>query len=313
MVMAAPNIVCGAAKAAFVIVAVAVYALAMDTTAQAGEITTLWETTFEPEDELEGRIYDLAIARDGGYCIVGAVADRIAEQWDRKADVWALRLDPTGDVIWDRTFDRGEDERGSETVTTENRGCVVGASLGQILADVWMFAVNGRGDIVWQQTFGGRDHDTLEGIAAADAGFAVLGSSLPYPDHPGVRIPYWIARVSADGVRWQVSPENSALVHQPPEDDDRDAFLGELLIADLENGHTLISGPFAIAGSDFGYGAVEVANNGVIARSVQMGGRGWPHAFTASPEFGHAVAWIELAADAPRVVLTRFDPEGREL
>ena len=301
------------AQAASLAIAGATPVSAMVTTAHAGEVTMLWQTTFEPEAERDGRIYDIAVAPDGGYCLVGTFANRIADEWDRKADVWALRLDPRGEVIWDRTFDHGDDESGSKTVATGNRGCVVGAGEGRALSNVWIFEVNGRGDIVWEQRFGGQDHDTVDGLAAVDDGIVVLGNALPYPDHPGVRIPYWIARVNADGVRWQISPDDSVVVHRPPEDEDRDSFPGNLQIADLDNGHAVISGPFANPGSDLGYGSVEVASDGAIVWSAKMGRGGWPYAFAALPQVGYAVAWFDLAADTPLVDLTRFDTEGREL
>ena len=301
------------AQAVSLVIAGVMPVSAMVTAAHAAEVTTLWQITFEPEVERDGRIYDIAVAPDGGYCLVGTLANRIADEWDRKADVWALRLNPTGEVIWDRAFDRGDDERGSETFATGNRGCVVGAGEGRVISNVWMFEVNWGGNIVWEQRFGSRDQDTVEGLAAADDGFVVLGNTLPYPDHPGVRIPYWIARVNADGVRWQISPDNSVVVHRPPEDEDRDSFFGNLQIADLGNGHAVISGPFAMPKSDLGYGSVEVANDGAIVWSVEMGRSGWPYAFAALPQVGYAVAWFDLAADTPAVDLTRFDTEGREL
>ena len=295
--------------------AVAALALAADATvaAQAAEMTTLWQRSFERETD--AWIHDVAIAPGGGYCLVGR--RRMQEEDGGSGDAWVLRLDAGGEVVWERTLGGAGDQDASGAVATADGGCVVTGGTGKYIGDAWIFRLDRRGEMVWEHLIGGPHSESIGPIAATpDGGFVALGSTWDPHDRWFNRDSNWLARFDADGaMRWQRAPGDPTIGHRYLEDrdDDRQVLRGDDQIAVLENGHVLIAGPFSLSGAKLGYAGIELDDSGSVAWSETLG-PGWPHAFTATPEVGYVIGYFEdVPGSSPRAELIRFDTSGREL
>ena len=125
----------------------------------------------------------LIATTDGGYAVAG---------WTRSfgpgdADVWVLKLDPAGEVQWQKTYGGQYDDWGHSLVATADGGYVVAgstASFGNGADDVWVLKLDARGNVLWQKTNGDGDADAAFSlVATADGGYAVTGLTDRYPDY----------------------------------------------------------------------------------------------------------------------------------
>ena len=297
------------------VVLVAALALAAGATvaAQAAEMTTLWQRSFERETD--AWIHDLALAPDGGYCLVGR--RRMQEEDGGSGDAWVLRLDAGGDVVWERTLGGDGDQGVSSAVATADGGCVVTGGKGKYIGDAWIFRLDRRGERVWEHVIDGLHSESIGPIAAVpDGGFVALGSTWDPHDRWFDRDSRWLVRFDADGAMdWQREPGDPTIGHRYLEDrdDDRQVLRGSKQIAVLENGHVLIAGPFSLSGAKLGYAGIELDDSGSIVWSETLA-PGWPHAFTATPGLGYVIGYFEdVPGSSPRAELTRYDTRGREL
>lgn len=104
-------------------------------------------------------------------------------------DIWILRLDMTGAVIWDITIG-GDKDDGIESVFVVNDQYFIltASSLSGIsgektesargFSDYWMLAVDSTGNIMWQKAVGGTDRDgSMNTIKVGSGRFIVCGDS----------------------------------------------------------------------------------------------------------------------------------------
>ena len=282
-------------------------------TVQAAEVTTLWQRSFERETD--AWIHDVALAPDGGYCLVGRIVKRLNEEGEEDPDAWVLRLDAGGDVVWDRSFGGEGDQGVSSAVATADGGCVVTGGKGKYIGDAWIFRLDRRGEMVWEHLIGGPHSESIGPIAATpDGGFVALGSTWDPHDRWFDRDSRWLVRFDANGaMHWQRAPGDPTIGHRLLDDNDRDVLRGSKQIAVLENGHVLIAGPFSLSGAELGYAGIELDDSGSIVWSETLD-PGWPHAFAATPGLGYVIGYFEdVPGSSPRAELTRYDARGREL
>ena len=164
-----------------------------------GSGNEVWDRTFGGGDlDLATSVVALA---DGGL----AVAGRTTSKGAGKQDMWVLRLDGSGNVVWDRTFGGGEDDWATSVVALADGGLAVAgltASKGAGNADMWVLRLNGSGNVVWDRTFGGSENDWASSVVAlADGGLAVAG----HTESKGAGdADMWVLRLDGSGnVVWE--------------------------------------------------------------------------------------------------------------
>ncbi len=101
------------------------------------------------------------------------------------ADIWVVKLDSAGDVIWERRFGGGGlDQAYSVEQTTDGRCVVTGStqSFGAGARDVLVFELDENGDITWQQTIGGVLDEYAYSIYRTfpDDGYSIVGRSASF-------------------------------------------------------------------------------------------------------------------------------------
>jgi hypothetical protein len=121
--------------------------------------------------------WPLAVAalRDGGVVVAGS-RERKAT---RNADVWVIRLDRRGKVLWERTFGGAGDDSAHAVIELPDGGLAVTGSTeskGAGESDVWLLRLDRRGNLLWDRTYGGPDLDNGGGIMALKDGGFVIGA-----------------------------------------------------------------------------------------------------------------------------------------
>ena len=134
------------------------------------------------------RAYDVTSSPDGGILMVGASesADFDISASQGSYDFWAVRIDNTGELVWEKSLGGTEIDIGyAVTNTTDGAYILAGdtrSSDGDITnprgnADIWLVKLTDNGEILWQKNLGGSNFDTLRAITNTPNGYAITGAS----------------------------------------------------------------------------------------------------------------------------------------
>jgi hypothetical protein len=135
------------------------------------------------------RSYDAVQTQDGGFLLTGASESFDFDITDNKGsyDFWAVRLSPTGEKLWAKSFGGSEIEIGyAMTKTQDGNYIMVGDSRsmdGDVStnngnADAWVIKFNDNGVIIWEKSFGGSAFDSARSIdQMPDGNFVLSGST----------------------------------------------------------------------------------------------------------------------------------------
>ncbi|MCB0519504.1 MAG: gliding motility-associated C-terminal domain-containing protein [Lewinellaceae bacterium] len=183
----------------------------------AGQIE--WEKTFGGTD------FDIATSvvqtPDGGFAAAGgALSSNGQVNGSHGAeDVWVIKLDPSGNLQWQRAIGGFQNERAERIRNTSDGGFIVAgysqSKDGDLTNnngdfDYLMVKLNGSGNIEWQRSFGGSladfGYDVRE---TSDGGFVMAGSTFSNNGDVGSNkglYDYWLVKVDAGGsLLWEKS------------------------------------------------------------------------------------------------------------
>lgn len=129
--------------------------------------------------------HDLTITADGSIVIAGTTAssDGNVTINHGNSDVWVFKLDPAGNLLWEKTFGGNGREEATGITPAYNGGFIVAANTdsnnsGNVSgnhgsSDVWIVGLDNNGNLLWQKTFGGSQGDLVEDIIQSPCGYAV--------------------------------------------------------------------------------------------------------------------------------------------
>ena len=144
----------------------------------------VWEKTFNASSSLEYSSQTVTVDKEGNYVVAG---------WVKKPgnagfglyDVWVIKLDPTGNLIWEKTFGGSSNEQPSSIISLPEGGYVIAGYTASQDGDVtptyegfncWIVKIDTNGNKVWQKTYGGSYDDRAMSIArTSDGNFVVAG------------------------------------------------------------------------------------------------------------------------------------------
>jgi phosphodiesterase/alkaline phosphatase D-like protein len=164
----------------------------------------LWQRTYggSGADTLKA----VQATADGGSIVAGFTSSFGAGQ----GDVWVLRLDAAGNVVWQATYGGAGIEGdlavpGCGLLQTADGGFAVmvsSFSFGSGQWEAWALKLDGSGNVQWQKAYGGSGHWFANDLAAAaDGGFWVAGELMPAG---GGNTYAWVAKLDAQGgIEWQ--------------------------------------------------------------------------------------------------------------
>ena len=147
-----------------------------------------WEKTYGGTNgDLANCIIQLP---DSGYivaCVTGSTDSDVTYNHGL-TDVWLLRLDDTGKLVWQKTYGGSEYDNVNAIIPTTG-GYVFAGNTGSDDGDVtqnrgggiyegdmWVVKVDDTGKIVWQKTYGGSSADeAIDIVKANDSGYIFTG------------------------------------------------------------------------------------------------------------------------------------------
>jgi hypothetical protein len=98
-----------------------------------------------------------------------------------KNDIYLIRLDSLGNVLWERTYGGTENDFGRSVQVTSDNGfiiCGTTDSYGAGYSDLYLIRTNEAGDTLWTRTFGGSGGESGMAVRqTADGGFIAIGST----------------------------------------------------------------------------------------------------------------------------------------
>lgn len=158
----------------------------------------LWSRTYGGEGEDNG--WDLRETDDGGFIVAGFTNSYGAG----KMDIYLLRTDSTGELLWEQTIGGPLDEYGWSLVPTSDGGYVIGGqteSFGAGDKDGYLVKVSAQGEEIWSHTYGGPGEDRLFSVdRTADSGFVLTGTTRSFA--AGERDLYLVKTDSAGELTW---------------------------------------------------------------------------------------------------------------
>ncbi len=117
---------------------------------------------------------------DGGFIILG-FTDSFG---NGGMDVYLVKTDPEGDVIWTKTFGSEKDEFGWDIRTTQDNGFIIAAQTngyGNGDIDAYLIKTDSLGIEEWSNTFGGKKVDRIFSVQPThDGGFIAGGITYSY-------------------------------------------------------------------------------------------------------------------------------------
>lgn len=162
---------------------------------------------------------------DTGYMVVGSSDSPISgdktENNRGKYDYWVVKLDVSGNIVWQKTIGGNEDDLVSDVVVLADGSFVIGGTSksgvsgektenSQGGSDYWIIKLDAAGNIVWQNTIGGNKEDIFNTISTTqDNGYILGGASSS--DISGDKTEtslgesdFWLIKLSPNGsIEWQ--------------------------------------------------------------------------------------------------------------
>jgi hypothetical protein len=165
---------------------------------------------------------DIRQTGDGGYILVGSAYSSNSGDVGANhgsGDVWVIRLDPSGNVVWQKLLGGYGDDNGYSIRQTSEGGYVltgstfssntgdVGTNHGS--DDVWVVKLDNGGSLQWQKVLGGNAHEAGYGIRqTTDGGYVLIGvtgSGSSGDVGPGHGMgDFWVVKLDTAGnIQWQ--------------------------------------------------------------------------------------------------------------
>jgi len=156
---------------------------------------TLWKKAFG------GKKRDLAtsltMTRDGNLVAVGH-----GQSFNKNGDfdVYAVKLTPKGDMLWQKAYGGDETDNANGVCATKDGGVMIAGSTesyGKGYNDIYLLKLDKDGNKVWQKTYGSKKDDIAYAIApSSDGNFILAGSSDSYSKD---NLDFYITKVTATG------------------------------------------------------------------------------------------------------------------
>jgi hypothetical protein len=145
-----------------------------------------WERPYGGRDE--DCLLDLAPAPNGGFYAVG----RSGSGSRGGDDLWVLRCDAAGDVLWQRHL--GGEMNDEAVAAVSDSGLVVAGttwSRGAGGSDGWLVRLTDGGEVEWSRTFGGSGTDRFFDVALTGGRYLATGTTYSEGEHGDV-LTVWI-------------------------------------------------------------------------------------------------------------------------
>jgi len=153
-----------------------------------------WIKTYGGSGEERG--YFVTTTSDGGYIVTGWT-NSFGAGGD---DLYLIKTDALGEVIWNRTYGGDGDDWGESVVQTEDGGYIIAgktSSFGAGERDFYLIKVNASGELMWNKTYGGSEVEWAFSVDLTnDNGYVIAGytGSFGAGDHD-----FYVVKTDASG------------------------------------------------------------------------------------------------------------------
>jgi hypothetical protein len=135
----------------------------------------------------------ITAAAGGGYLVAGYTNSNDGDVTGYHGtnaffyDMWALKLNEAGDIVWAKTFGGKYDDAATSVVATPDGGFVLAGATasndGDVTGnhnsdqndDLWIVGLNARGNKQWTKAMGGSGDDAAYSISVNADGYTVIG------------------------------------------------------------------------------------------------------------------------------------------
>jgi hypothetical protein len=213
---------------------------------------------------------------DGGFIIAGGTCSF----GDPNGDVYLIKTDPNGNLLWQKTFGGSEGDGGFSVHQTSDGGFIIACytySFGSGFFDVYLLKTDTTGNLLWQKTFGGSSWDWGESVQeTSDGGYIIGGFTCSFG--AGEEDVYIIKTDSAGNSQWQKTfggseGDGGFSVHQTSDGGFIIAgstysfgagYLDVYLIKTDQNGDSQWQKTFGGSNDDLGYSVQQTSDEGFI-------------------------------------------------
>ena len=150
---------------------------------------------------------------DGGYIVLGTTTSDDGDVTGTRQvgtnDLWVVRLNENGDLVWEKTigglaredaYSMVLDDMGGVVIlasSSSNDGDIIGNSEGDTV--IWIFQLRENGDIGWQNVLPGSIGRANSFDKTIDGGYIISGSKVIEVAEPDINYDVWLAKLDSRG------------------------------------------------------------------------------------------------------------------
>jgi arginine repressor len=184
----------------------------------------IWQKTYGGAGDEDA--WAITGTADGGFIVAGTTtSNNNGDVGPTKGfgDIWILKLDANGNLLWQKTFGGNADEFARSVIsnpdgtfivagyTGSNNSGDVGVNHGSGTSDFWILKLDASGNLLWQKTLGGTGSDFAVAVTgSADGGYVIAGytnsnnSGDVGANHGSTGNDMWVVKLDANGnLVWQ--------------------------------------------------------------------------------------------------------------
>ena len=163
--------------------------------------------------------YSVKQTSDGGYIVVGESdsIDGDATGLHGSSDLWVVKLNPSGDIEWQKMLGSTIFDTANDVFPTTDGGYLVAGLIslgdGDVSVyysglDAWVVKLNSLGEIQWQKTLGGSKQDYAQSLQQTYDGGYIIGGSSSSIDGDVIGndggVDAWVVKLTHEGdILWQ--------------------------------------------------------------------------------------------------------------
>lgn len=238
--------------------------------------SVMWQKTYGgSSDDIPNSMQQTT---DGGYILAG----RTQSFGTGGFDLWVLKLDASGNRVWQRTFGgSGNFDAAYSVLQAPDGGYLLSGvtdSFGAGSYDFWVIKVDSSGNGVWQKTLGGSAYDcAYASCLTSDGGFVVAGGGTVGAGMYDV----WVIKWDSSGsIVWQKAYGGTK---------DDIAFA----VQETAEGGFIVAGrtdSYGAGGTDFWVLKLDASGNRVWQKTYGGSALDWAFAVTQTGDGGYVVA-----------------------